>query len=119
MRKTPVEKLIYSVFALIVIMLVGSILFYPLLTKDTATFTVTGKERVTSTDGDQISSYYLIFTDNETFKNVDDPVFLKFNSSDLYGKLQIGETYRAEVRGFRVPFLSEYRNIISAEKIEK
>jgi hypothetical protein len=74
-------------------------------------FTVTEKERVTNRD----ESYYLIFTDGEVFENTDTLLSLKFNSSDIYGRLKVGETCRATVNWFRVPFLSMYRNIISAD----
>lgn len=64
-------------------------------------------ERVTTSS----ESYYLIFTDSGVYKNVDDIRVLKFGSSDLYGKIQEGQTYSFNVYGFRVPLLSWYPNI--------
>lgn len=86
---------------------------YQIWSVDNVTFTVTGKERVVSGSGDNMSSYYLIFTENETFENSDALFHGKFNSSDIYGKLREGFYCSARVYGFRVPFLSMYRNIIS------
>jgi len=83
-------------------------------TQDTVAVTVTGKERVTKKSGNAVESYYLIFTDTETFKNEDSLWALKFNSSDLYGSLREGQTCELTVVGFRVNWLSMYRNIIEA-----
>ncbi len=71
-------------------------------TQADVTFTVEKAERVFEAD----SSRYLIFTKAETFEDTDSIVFLKFNSSDLYGRIDQGKTYRAKVAGLRIPFLS-------------
>ena len=85
-------------------------------TRATVTATVTDKERIVETYSEgQASSKYLVFTDIETFENTDSLIDMKFNSSDLYGKLQKGQACRFEVVGFRVAFMSMYRNIVSAE----
>jgi hypothetical protein len=65
------------------------------------------KERVVTKD----SSKYLIYTDGEVFKNTDNIFALKFNSSDIYGHVKKDCSYTFDVYGFRVPFLSMYRNI--------
>lgn len=66
------------------------------------------KERVVTKD----DSFYMIYTDRETFKNVDSLLSLKFNSSDYYGKINRGQTCTFKVNGVRVPFMSMYRNIL-------
>lgn len=77
--------------------------------------TVTGKERITETDGEgRASSKYLIFTDRETFENTDSFWGWKFNSSDVYGKIEKGYVCDFRVVGWRVQFLSAYRNILQA-----
>jgi hypothetical protein len=59
------------------------------------------------------SSKYLIWSkEGEVFENTDSWMFGKFNSSDLYGKLKIGQKYRVLVVGWRIPLYSMYRNII-------
>ena len=55
---------------------------------------------------------YLIFTEDEVLENTDKMVFFKFNSSDFYNELEVGEEFEVRVVGWRVPFLSWYRNII-------
>ena len=75
--------------------------------------TILGKERIV--DGGE--SKYLVFTDKETFANEDALLALKFNSSDVYGKLQTGKICAFTVTGFRVPLFSWYRNILSTNCI--
>lgn len=79
-------------------------------TVETIETTIQSKERI----NDGFTSKYLIFTEKEVFQNSDTWAFLKFNSSDVYGKLKEGATCQLKVNGFRVPFFSMYRNIISA-----
>lgn len=84
------------------------------LTEDTATVTVTHKERVTYRSGDDTHSKYLVYSEGETFEITDTWSYMRFNSSDLYGRIHQGETYRMRVYGWRIPFFSSYRNIIEA-----
>ncbi len=48
----------------------------------------------------------------EVFECTDSLYLGKFNSSDVYGQLEVGSTYKVQVAGFRWPFRSWYRNII-------
>ena len=73
---------------------------------------VTNTERIVESNGETTSSKYLVFSTTETFENTDAILFGKFNSSDLQGKLRIDSTYTVTVVGWRIPFLSSYRNII-------
>jgi hypothetical protein len=78
--------------------------------------TVTEKERIVESNGKHTTSKYLVFTENEVFENVDDMIpFFKFNSSDIQGKLHVGETYKLTVWGWRINFLSSYRNILNVQ----
>lgn len=72
------------------------------------TFTVTGKENVKSGD----SGKYLVYTDKTTYEIEDSWIFWRWDSSDVYGKIEVGKTYSATLQGYRVPFLSMYQNII-------
>jgi hypothetical protein len=79
---------------------------------ETIEVTVTDKERIVESEGDGVTSKYLVFTESEVFEN-EDALFLgKWNSSDVQGKLKVGETYTVKVIGWRVPFFSMYRNIV-------
>ena len=90
-------------------------LLAPFTTRSDVLATVTDKERVTSSDGKTVDSKYLIFTDKEVFEDTDSFILFKFNSSDIYGKIMKDRTYKFKVYGFRVPFFSWYRNVISAD----
>lgn len=92
------------------------------------TVTVTDKDRITESSKDSdgnshTSSKYLVFADDENgnslvFENTDCFIRLKFNSSNLQGKLKEGHTYKVAVIGYRVSFLSWYQNIIKVEELE-
>lgn len=49
----------------------------------------------------------------EQFENIDDYMFLKFNSSDIFAELEVGKTYNVKVQGIRIGILNKYRNIVS------
>jgi hypothetical protein len=109
---------VLAVTFLVLLVLAPFMLYYN--TKQTVTgVTVTGKERITLNSTEGTSSKYLIFTDQEVFENTDSLLFLKFNSSDVYGKLRPDQVCEFTVVGRRVNFLSWYRNIISATCTEK
>jgi hypothetical protein len=84
-------------------------------TQDTVQFTVTKLERVAERSGE--GARYMVFTPNETFENTDVLIFGKLNSSDLYGNMKEGATYKADVTGLRIPLLNWHRNIIRVKKI--
>jgi hypothetical protein len=99
--------------------IVGILIFVaiPAVVNYTTNQEITGKvlktERVI--DGVGKSSKYIVFCENETFECVDTIWYLKFNSSDIYGGIKEGKTYKFTVVGFRIPLFSWYRNIITAE----
>lgn len=88
--------------------------------KQDVTFTVDSMERVTKGDGNGgVTSYYVVFTEEgETYANKDSFLFFKFNSSDIQGRLDEGKTYKATIAGWRLPFFSVYRNILTVEEID-
>jgi hypothetical protein len=99
----------------IIILILGIIGLYSILWLSSCTttnFTVIEKERVVDSD----SSKYLIFTEEEVFENTDSLLKWKFNSSDVYKDLKKDENYNCEVCGWRIQFMSMYRNIIKLVK---
>lgn len=84
----------------------------PFMNQTTDTFVVEEKERITLSEG---GSKYLIFTDIAVYENIDILLRGKFNSSDLYNEMDVGDTCVAETVGFRVTFLSMYKNILEVE----
>ena len=58
------------------------------------------------------SHKYLIFTDEGVFENTDALFIGKFNSSDLQNQILNAKVCKVETLGYRIPFLSEYPNIV-------
>jgi hypothetical protein len=98
----------FIIYAILIFLVIVVSIFATYYSVDNVTITIKDKERI----HDGMSSYYLIFTDSEVFKNEDNILFWKFDSSDVYNKLEVGHTYNVDVNWFRIPFLSAYRNII-------
>lgn len=103
---------------IIVFMVIGG--FYEVSkynAKQSVTTKVIDKERITTSDQDgRIESYYLIFTENGTFKLEDNLVYGNFRSSDWYGQIRKDSTYTFDVIGYRIGYLSEYQNIVNFRK---
>ena len=63
-------------------------------------------------------SVYKVFVLNRTTQekevltNIDDPIQGKYNSSEIYQELKVGNIYTVEVIGKRVPKWDLYRNIL-------
>ncbi|MBN8543932.1 MAG: DUF1523 family protein [Alphaproteobacteria bacterium] len=66
-----------------------------------------------------VTSTYLIYTDHGVFRNDDAGWFLKYNSSDFYGDLDVGKRYRLKVYGWRIPILSMYPNIARMKEVKE
>lgn len=82
---------------------------------ETIEVTVSDKERITTGSGESISSKFLVYSEDEVFENTDAWMFFKFASSDLQNNLKVDSTYTVKVAGWRVPFLSMYRNVVSIQ----
>ena len=78
------------------------------------------KQITTETDKktEKVESTYLIFTDQGVFRNDDAGWFVKFDSSDFYGNLDVGKQYDLKVYGWRIPILSMYPNIVRMKPSE-
>jgi len=104
-------ELLVSLFGIgCTFVIIGKLVVPAIMTYSTAEkvmFTVKEKEPIATKE-----VKYLIFTKQEVFENTDSFWKAKFNSSDVYGQIEPGKTYEAEVYGWRVPFLSWYRNIV-------
>lgn len=109
---------------IIVFIVLGTIVSIPFNFNDHEyTVVITDKERVVNGSGESTESKYLVFTDDvngesRVFENTDTLFRLKWNSSNIQGKLKVGHTYKITVVGFRLSFMSMYENIIKVEEIE-
>jgi hypothetical protein len=115
-RRTRAARVFWTATLIIAALVVGAVVItwqtYMSSTRD-VTAVVVDKNRVCDGTGSSVNCYYLIYTSVGTFKDSDSLVAGKFSSSDLYGQLQLGHAYRLHVRGYRIPVLSEYPNILS------
>lgn len=107
-----------ALFVIVGILIVGSIgmKISGYGNKQTIKTKVLDKERITKSSGDQIESYYLIYTEAGTFKLEDELIYGNFNSSDWYGQIRKDSTYTFHTVGYRIGYLSEYPNIVNFEK---
>jgi len=78
---------------------------------------------VTVTDkgikGKDSNDKYLIYTDITTYEITDALFKWRWDSSDLYGAIQVGKTYKIETGGYRIGILSTYPNIYKATEVEQ
>lgn len=61
---------------------------------------------------------YLIYTTEGTFEITDSLFAGRFDSSDLYGKIEVGKTYQMYIAGERHPFLTMYPNLYEIKEVE-
>lgn len=111
---TPFTSMLFGFPAIFIIgalfvFLAGPIIHFSTL-ETTAHHVIVDKERVNTKD----TSKYMVFTDKEVFENTDSMLALKWDSSDVYRKINIGDTCSFKVAGIRIPFMSSYRNILEA-----
>lgn len=74
------------------------------------------KDKYLKRDGDK--DEFRVVCGEETYK-ISDLLFIgKFNSADIYSKIEIGKKYKIETTGYRIQFFSSYQNINNAKRIE-
>ena len=122
MRTRSFSKIKVVIVMVILVAIAVILSIFTSFNDHTYTATVTDKERIIENGDGEVYSYYLIFCKDEEgnyyeFKNEDNYLRLKFNSSSVYNQLEVGETYQFTVVGFRVSLFSCYENIIDFEKI--
>lgn len=100
-------KLVVGVVGVVLLWL----LFIPFISKEQVTFQPTKVERIS----DGADSYYLVYSNQETFKNVDSWAYMKFNSRDFVGKFESAirnnRILTCNVNMYGIPFISTHRNI--------
>ena len=79
--------------------------------------TVCDKGSVETGSGDSRSHEYRVYTTGQTYvvKDYYGSNGSRFNSADLFGRIEIGRTYKIESFGYRVPALSRFWNIKTIE----
>lgn len=118
--KEHLGLIIFAVIAtLIVVIIVGSVVLQH-TSRHFDTITVSEKTVKRSGYGENTVEKYLIFsTDGRVYENTDSLIEGKFNSSNVYGMLVPGNTYKIESYGYRLPYYSMYPNIVNVKEIAK
>jgi hypothetical protein len=76
--------------------------------------TIAVQEKWVKYHGDD-AKYLVSDVQGEVFQITDSWLYWRWNSSDLYAKLQPGMICKVETQGWRLGFMSDYRNIITAD----
>lgn len=116
--------LLWMVFCLLIAVIVLGVNIYRPFNKanNLRDVTVTVTDKAVKNDGD--SGKYLVFTEDKdgniaTFEITDSWIFGRFNSSDVYAAIKVGDTYTFTVGGSRNEFLSWYPNIYEYKLIDE
>lgn len=104
---------IVSIAGVVLIGVLGILLLASYAKTSEETFRITGKESVSTDDN---GHEYRVYTTAGTFKVTDSIVHPRFNSADVYGRLEAGQTYTCEVYGYRIPLFSSFKNILHCER---
>lgn len=79
--------------------------------------TVEDKDRASNGDGGSDMRVYTSECGNLVVK---DALFRgNFHASDTYADIEVGQTYRFVTIGFRIPFLSEFPNIVEVAGVSR
>lgn len=117
-RGSASDAVIFSLVGLAVVFVLGLIVGIPIYTiasyqnEQVRTCTVEDKDRA-GRDGEM-----RVYTDDCGNLRVADALFKRnFHASDTYREIEVGRTYEFTTIGFRIPFLSEFPNIIEASEV--
>lgn len=126
MRHRKKKKTVWSslqwghyIVGFLAVLVAGYVVVLPIcygLSAASAVLQVTHKEREIKGIGGSARGKYMVYTAAEVFECTDSLVFFKWDSSDVYRDIEVGGEYVCRVAGWRIPFLSAYRNIIRMEQ---
>jgi hypothetical protein len=102
-----------SVLIAVVIVIVAIVALWGSYARpETDTTVVAGKERVCSSNGDgKVSCRYLVYTERGTYQVADSIIALRWNTSDLYGRIKPCHRYEVTAIGWRWGPMSLYPNV--------
>ena len=111
------------IFIIAIVIVLGVGIYRPFnKVSDMRDVTVTVTDKTVKNDGDD--GKYLIFTEDKdgniaTFEITDSWIAGRFNSSDVYAAIKVGNTYKFTVGGSRNEFMSWYPNIYEYKLVEE
>lgn len=108
---------IATAVVLLLVGIIGSSIYVATHHHERTNCHVTGKDRTSDSHG---NSNMRVYTDNcGNFKVQDSMINGNFHSSDTYAEITIGKTYDFDTTGYRIPFFSQFPNILSATEVAK
>ncbi len=108
------------IFIVVIVLSVLALIFLPHFSRHVDKITVSEKTVKRYGSGDTSQEKYLVFTTaGNVFENTDSLLEWKFDSSNIYAKLIPGNTYIVNSYGWRVPFISSYKNILDVKLINE
>lgn len=92
------------------------------LVQSDVTCKVTDKDRSTASSKNGSKSVFRVYTegpsDCTTFGLGDNALAGNFNSSDMYGRIKVGSTYKFHLAGVRNGFFSSFPEIIRMDEVK-
>lgn len=107
----------FVIGAIVIGIIVGIFIWnYKITYGNVQTLEITVKDKYIKRSGSEKDKYLVVDTDGNTYEITDLTFKGKWNSTDLYNQLDIGQTYKIETSGIRNGFLSLYPNINKVEE---
>lgn len=102
-----------------VVLVVLAVVLNPNCNFDSYNVRVVDKQVKRLDDGREV---FMIFTKRDNgkervFVDTDAKLFMKFDSADLYAKMEVGKWYRVRTVGWRIQMFSRFENILKAEPL--
>lgn len=103
--------LIGFIVVVIILLAVSTIVYNVAYAFASGTEEITVKEKWIKYKGDD-AKYLVSSEDGQVFEVSDSWIKWRFDSSNLYANIDEGETYNIKTQGWRLAFLSDYKNIL-------
>ncbi|ASX98769.1 hypothetical protein SEA_COLUCCI_100 [Arthrobacter phage Colucci] len=115
-RRDRHKGLLFGVFLLVAMVLVGVVAVTQNASKQAQLCTVSGKHMTSDVqDGQNIRVYQVETTNCGVLRIEDNALQGVFNSADLFAAVQEGQRYRFTTVGWRIPFLSQFPSVVKVE----
>lgn len=106
-----IAAILFTLF--ICLLVVGLIAYSMIYAITTGEETITIKDKWEKYSGGD-AKYLLSTTNGQVFQITDTVVKWRFDSSNLYARIDVGDTCKIQTQGWRFPLLSDYKNILEA-----
>lgn len=108
------KGLIGSLVILVLLVVVASAAYSITYALNTGHETITIEEKWEKIDGGT-SKYLVSSTNGQVFQITDTILMWRFDSSNMYASIKEGNTCNIKTQGWRLPILSDYKNILEID----